>query len=192
MKLLCIISLLIASLSSCTSQIDENPIFDPFEINYNVSEKGLTNNDYTIIPEDVPLFGKQIKDTLIYYQLDDECDSLTRECINTTVITRFCYIFMNQADTVLLKKLLDKYDVDIISDFSHQNEIYGDSTDLYYYPHSEWGFHGIFFAKHRFTKKIFECHIGGASGVINDKIDGFELSIRNEFPWTDKEKKVDL
>jgi hypothetical protein len=102
MKLLCIISLLIASLSSCTSQIDENPIFDPFEINYNVSEKGLTNNDYTIIPEDVPLFGKQIKDTLIYYQLDDECDSLTRECINTTVITRFCYIFMNQADTVLL------------------------------------------------------------------------------------------
>jgi hypothetical protein len=85
MKIRYTILLLLTSLTSCTRQIDEGPIFDPFEINYNVTERGLTDNGYTVIPEDVPLLGKQIGDTLIYYQLDYECDSLTNNCINTNV-----------------------------------------------------------------------------------------------------------
>jgi hypothetical protein len=55
--------------------------------------------------------------------------------------------------------------------------------------HATWGFHGTFFVKHRFTKQIFKCYIGQADGTINDKREGFELSIQNEFPWTEKEIK---
>lgn len=192
MKTLCII-LLLAHLISCTDQIGNKPIFDPLELNYGVTEKGLIDNNYTRIPEDVPLFGKQIGDTLIYYQLDYECDSLTHECFNTNVSYRFCYIYINRADTLLLRNLFAEYDADIISSFHHQNEINideGESDSTYQVaPHDAWGFHGTFFVRHRFTKQIFECYIGQATGAINNKTDGFELSIVNEFPWNKKEIK---
>ena len=51
-------------LTACTKTIDEKPIFDPFEINYNVTEKGLLESGHEKIPEDVPLLGKKIGDTL--------------------------------------------------------------------------------------------------------------------------------
>lgn len=72
-------SLLIILLSRCTPHNDESPIFDPFEINFNVTEKGLIADGYVVMPEDVPLLGKQIGDTLIYYQLNNEWDSLTNK-----------------------------------------------------------------------------------------------------------------
>ena len=53
---------------------DRIPIFHPFEINFHVSEKSLIESGYKSILEDVPLFGKQIGDTLIYYQLAYDCN----------------------------------------------------------------------------------------------------------------------
>ncbi|MFM7856552.1 MAG: hypothetical protein ACKO96_32675, partial [Flammeovirgaceae bacterium] len=95
-----------------------------------MTEKGLIDSDYKVIPEDVPLLGKQIGDTLIYYQLNYECDSLTLECVNTNVSHRFCYIYLDNADTLILQKLTSKYDADIISPFIHMNEINIDGTNL--------------------------------------------------------------
>jgi hypothetical protein len=170
-------------------QFDESPIFDPFEINYNVTEEGLVDSGYTTIPEDVPLLGKQIGDTLIYYQLNYECDSLTYKCVNTNVSYRFCIIHLTKADTVSIRKLISMYDADIISNFLHQDEINLDGTDLDSASHASWGFHGTFYVQHRFTKQIFKCYVAQAIGGIDKKQEGFELSIRNQFPWNEEEIK---
>lgn len=170
------------SLISCIDQIDERPKFDPFEINYNVTEKRLIENGYTVIPEDVPILGKQKGDTLIYYQLDYEFDSITKKCINEKVSYRFCYIYLKQVDTLILKHLIANYDADIISEFSHNDEIYLDLTDFDSVSNTTLDFHGSFFVKHRFSKQIFQCYIGKANGTLNGKTEGFELSILNEFP----------
>jgi len=175
--------------TACSKTVDEKPIFDPFEINYGVTEKGLIGSDYEVMPEDVPLLGKQIGDTLIYYQLDYECDSLTQKCVNTHVSHRFCYIHLDNADTAILQKLISKYDAEIISPFIHKNELDIDLKDLDSVSHSTWGFHGAFFVQHRFTKQIFECYIGQASGMIDNKTEGFELSIDIDFPWTQEQIK---
>ena len=50
---------------------DRTPNFHPFKVNYHVNQKSLLKNGYTWIPEDVPLIGKTIGDTLIYFQLRD-------------------------------------------------------------------------------------------------------------------------
>lgn len=176
------ILLLMVLLTSCSGRVNENPLFDPFEINYSVTEKGLLDNGYETMPEDVPLLAKQVGDTLIYYQLYDKCDSLTRECA-TNVVHRFCYIHLDTADSSTLQKLMSRYDADIISDFLHSNEINLDGSDVDSALHATFGFHGTFFVKHRYTKQIFECDIGGASGTIDDKMTGFELSIVTDFPW---------
>ncbi len=181
--------LLTILLTACSKAVDEKPIFDPFEINYNVTKKGLIDSDYKVMPEDVPLLGKQIGDTLIYYQLNYECDSLTHECVNTNVSHRFCYIHLDNADTLLLQKLTSKYDADIISPFIHKNEINTNGTDLDSASHSTWGFHGTFFVQHRFTKQIFECNIGQASGMVDNKTEGLELTIDIDFPWTPEQIK---
>ena len=169
-------------LSRCTAHNDESPIFDPFEINFNVTEKGLIADGYAVMPEDVPLLGKQIGDTLIYYQLNDEWDSLTNKSITTNVSYRFCSIHLDTIDNLLLKKLIAKYDADIISDFVHQSETSLDSVS-----HNTWSYPKIFFVQHRFTKQIFRCYIGPASGAIKEKTEGYELGIDNEFPLTEKE-----
>jgi hypothetical protein len=183
MRQLLKIWLLTILLTAC-STVDDKPIFDPFEINYNVTEKSLIDSDYKVMPEDVPLLGKQIGDTLIYYQLNYECDSLTLECVNTNVSHRFCYIYLDKADTLMLQKLTSKYDSDIISPFIHKNEIIIDGTNLDSTSHSTWSFHGTFFVQHRFTKQIFECYIGQASGMIDNKTEGYELTVNTDFPWT--------
>lgn len=74
------------------NRIDKTPIFDPFEINYNVTENSLLKAGYTPIPEDVPLLGKQNGDTLISYQMDYEYDDM--DCVNKNVTYRFCVILI--------------------------------------------------------------------------------------------------
>lgn len=165
---------------------DDRPLFDPFQVNYVVTEKGLLADGYIEIPEDVPLLGKQIGDTLIYYQLNYDCDSLTNKCKNINVSHRFCIIYFESVDSLILHDFAAKYNADVISKFiplkeSNKNSYKVEQMD------SKFDSHGTFYVKHRFTKQIFECHIVPASGAINDKTIGFELNIDTEFPWTDKQ-----
>jgi hypothetical protein len=147
-----------------------------------VTEKGLLDSGYETMTEDVPLLGKQIGDTLIYYQLYEKYDSLSKQ-YTTSVTHRFCYIHLVSADSSALQKLVSTYDADIVSDFMHINE-FGDPA-----LHSTVGFHGTFFVEHRFTKQIFKCYVGKASGSIDNKQSGFELSITTYFPWTEEQIK---
>ena len=183
------ILLLIILVTACTASVDEKPIFDPFEINYSMTEKGLLDSNYEVIPKYVPLLGKQVGDTLIYYQLNEECDSLTRKCVSTNVSHRFCFIHLDSADSLTLQKLVSRYDADIISEFLHQNEINLDGTNLDSASHAARGFHGKFYVKHRYTKQIFECYVGRARGTIDNKMEGFELNVDTDFPWTNDQIK---
>ena len=183
------ILLAIILVSGCTIAVDQKPIFDPFEINYSVTEKGLLDSNYEVMPMDVPLLGKQVGDTLIYYQLNDECDSLTHKCVNTNVSHRFCYIHLDHADSLTLQNLVSRYDADIISEFLHQNEINLDGTYLDSASHAALRFHGKFYVKHRYTKQIFECYIGRARGTLDNKMEGFELTVDTDFPWTNEQIK---
>ena len=168
------------------NRIDDTPLFDPFEINYSVTEKSLLKNGYLPVSGvDVPMLEKQFGDTLISYQLDYECEYLglpkirdieSIECKNTKVIWRFCIIYLDKIDTVEIEKMVNRYDVDIISNFKTKQD---------FIDSSEVNVH--FFVKHRFSKVIFRCNVGRAYSERASK--KYELSIHNEFPWNDKDIK---
>jgi hypothetical protein len=166
------------------NRADETPVFHPFIINYNVTEKSLLKNGYTFIPEDVPLLGKQIDDILIYYQLEyicegDEIESM--RCRNTDVYTRFCTIHLNSLDRASIIETVNRYDADIVGDFKIVNDDTYDRYDL-----------ANFFVRHRFTKSIFWCSLykNYKDEYVDDEYtrteDGYTLSIVTEFPWSKK------
>jgi hypothetical protein len=169
-------------LIGCSKKIDETPLFDPFEINYNVTDNSLVASGYKTMPDsgtDVLHLAKQVGDTLIWYQLEDNCDSLTVDCPNYYVSTRYCYVHLASDDSTFLSRLISKYDAQIISVLDLDN-IRKDSA---YYV--EFGSH--FFVKHRFTQQIFECSIRPDLDSIGNQQKGFELKIHTDFPWR-KEK----
>jgi hypothetical protein len=157
------------------NRIDKTPIFDPFEINYNVTENSLLKAGYAPIPEDVPLLGKQNGDTLIYYQMDYECDD--GNCVNKNVTSRFCIIFLTKIDSLEMAGLVKKYDADIVSALSGEEMEYSDSSY----------FSIDFFVKHRYTQAIFECSV--RKNYNNDRKKPYELVIMNGFPWTEEDIK---
>jgi hypothetical protein len=180
------ISLLTNGILFClywTTRTDTTPIFDPFEINYNVTENALISAGYTPIPEDVPLLGKQVGDTLIYYQLDYECDDAPDHedinCKNTGVYWRNCVVYMDKVDSALMSKLADKYDAEILGEFKMQRSLY-DSNYL----------RADFSVRHKFTQAIFNCSID--KSYKEDKKDKYELSIQTQFPWTKERIKREL
>ena len=158
-----------------TNRIDTTPIFDPFEINYSVTEKSLVKAGYTHIREDVPLLGRQIGDTLIYYQLDYECSEATSiediECKNTGVYWRNCVIYLDKLDSSEISRLADKYDAEILGEFKMQRSI----VDTNF-------FRADFLIRHKFSQDIFDCTI--EKPYNGDKKDRYELSIKTMFPWT--------
>lgn len=86
---------------------DTVPVFDPFEINYNVTEDALVRAGYTLIPEDVPLLGKQVGDTVIYYQLEYDCghvtDTVDFTCEFKSVDWRNCIIYLDEVDSSAMR-----------------------------------------------------------------------------------------
>jgi hypothetical protein len=166
-----------------TARTDTTPIFDPFEINYSVTENSLTKDGYTPIPEDVPLLGKQLGDTLIYYQLNYECSDATNvkgiDCKNTGIYWRNCIIYLDKVDSVELSRLADKYDAEILGEFRMQRSLY-DSNFL----------RADFSVRHKFTQAIFDCSID--KSYKEDKKDKYELSIQTLFPWTKECIKLEL
>ncbi|MEO0404836.1 MAG: hypothetical protein AAF193_08195 [Bacteroidota bacterium] len=152
------------------------PLFDPFEINYGITENSLMKSGYQAIPEDVPLLGKQVGDTLIYYQLEearDEHDQIAKiKCKNTRVAWRNCVIPLYQIDQEAIDQLCQQYDAKVISPFEVLDG-HRDSTE----------FRVRFFVKHQFTKEIFECFIDKVE--VERKRDKFELSISTSFPEQD-------
>jgi hypothetical protein len=166
-----------------TTRTDTTPIFDPFEINYNVTENALIKAGYTPIPEDVPLLGKQAGDTLIYYQLDYECSDATDneyiDCKNTGVYWRNCVIYLDKVDSMEMSRLADKYDAEILGEFKMQRSFY-DSNFL----------RADFSVRHKFTQAIFDCSID--KSYRDDKKDKYELSIQTVLPWTKERVKTEL
>jgi hypothetical protein len=163
------------------SQTDTTPIFDPFEINYSVTENALIKAGYTPIPEDVPLLGKQVGDTLIYYQLEYKCsdplDSADFPCETTGVYWRNCVIYLDKVDSTEVSKLVEKYDAEILSEFIIQRSPY-DSNFL----------RAAFSVRHKFTQAIFDCSID--KSYRDEK--NYELSIKTSFPWTKEHVKAEL
>lgn len=161
----------------------EKPLFDPFEINYNVSEAALLGDGYEQMPEDVPLFGKQIGDTLIYYQMDYECEDVGPAdieetgiipCRNTKAIWRNCLIYLDKKDSLEIERLVNRYDADVISRFeTREDSMHSTEREL------------IFFVKHRFSKQIFKCRVGIDFSETGAK--RYAMSIENEFPWDEKD-----
>lgn len=166
-----------------TTRTDTTPIFDPFEINYSVTENALIKAGYTPIPEDVPLLGKQVGDTLIYYQLDYECNDATDiediDCKNIGVYWRNCVIYLDKVDSTEMSSLVDKYDAEIISEFKTQKSHY-DSNSL----------RVDFSVRHKFSQAIFDCSID--KSYNEDKKGKYELSIQTQFPWTKERIKAEL
>ncbi|WP_276373960.1 hypothetical protein [Chryseolinea sp. H1M3-3] len=166
-----------------TAQTDTTPIFDPFEINYSVTENSLIKDGYTPIPEDVPLLGKQVGDTLIYYQLDYECSDATDikdiDCKNTGIYGRNCVIYLDKVDSMEMSRLADKYDAEILGEFKMQRSFY-DSNFL----------RADFYIRHKFTQAIFDCSID--KSYRDDKKDKYELSIQTLFPLTKERVKTEL
>lgn len=95
---------------------DRKPIFHPFDVNLNITKKSLINNGYTRIVEDVPLLGKRIKDTLIYYQLVEKYIDNSEK-----VYWRNCQIRLNERDSVVVVDLIRKNECFIISDWNMKN-----------------------------------------------------------------------
>ena len=81
----------------CNRQINK-PI-DIFRPDFNLSFDGLLKDGFYGLPEDVPLLGKQIGDTLLYYQFDDKMTGKSKpiymlctfpvKSINTDSLERF-------------------------------------------------------------------------------------------------------
>jgi len=168
--LILVISLIVNGLLAFVSwqnKLDKKPIFDPFKVNYNVTEKELVKAGYTRIPEDVILLGKQSGDTMIYYQLDD-WDSKKEEHVKPIVSYRFCVIYLDKIDSLCLQKMISKYDAEIISNFQQ-------NVDSTYYQKT-------FFVRQKQTNEIFQCEVTETTGTLNDKRDGFEMVITNNFP----------
>jgi hypothetical protein len=166
-----------------TTRTDTTPLFDPFEINYSVTENALIKAGYTPIPEDVPLLGKQLGDTLIYYQLDYECgdarDKEDIQCENTGVYWRNCVIYLDKADSTEMSRLADKYDAEILGEFKMQRSLV-DTNFL----------RADFSVRHKFTQDIFDCSID--KSYKEDKKDKYELSIQTYFPWTKERVKREM
>ena len=95
---------------------DRTPIFHPFDVNFNISEKNLIDNGYFSIPEDVSLLGKRIGDTLIYYQLHAEYMYQSNE-----VYWRNCEIRIAKADSLRVVEFIEKHDCYIISKWNMEN-----------------------------------------------------------------------
>lgn len=178
-----------------SSTVDRRPIFEPFEINYNVTEASLVDSAYEPIPEDVPLFGKRLGNTYVYYQLNSYCDSTGTTYTN--VSNRFYNVYFDTINSHLLDKFVRENDAEIITDLLHINEIEDDASPgghglkdiaaeegLSNLHKKAWGFHATFFVQHNFTKQIFMCYIGGSTGSVNGKNVGFELHVDTYFPWT--------
>ena len=114
---------------------DRKPIFHPFEVNLHVTEKSLIDNGYNSIPEDVPLLGKRIGDTLIYYQLHEEYINKSNQ-----VYWRNCEIRVNKPDSLKVVNFIRKYDCYIISDWNMENP--------------------RFFVRNGKNNMIYDCSIG--------------------------------
>jgi hypothetical protein len=78
-----------------TNDYDVLPSFHPFDINFHVTPESLKSNGYKVLPEDVPILGKTIGDTLIYYQLADD--------FNDTEIDQLVEIEIHDGDTVYIE-----------------------------------------------------------------------------------------
>ena len=121
---------------------DREPIFHPFDVNFNMTEKSLLKNGYKTIPEDVPLLGKRNGDTLIYYQFDEEYDIETEpvqvisdgdtvienwstEKVSnyrlTNIRWRHCEIRINNPDSTQIEEFIRKYNGCIISEWNMKN-----------------------------------------------------------------------
>ncbi|MPQ48257.1 hypothetical protein GCQ56_14735 [Marinifilum sp. N1E240] len=121
---------------------DRDPISHPFDVNFNMTKKSLLKNGYKTIPEDVPLLGKRIGDTFIYYQFDEEYDIETEpvkvisdgdtvienwstEKVSnyrlTNIRWRHCEIRINNPDSTQIEEFIRKYNGYIISDWNMEN-----------------------------------------------------------------------
>lgn len=158
-----------------SSRKNTTPLFDPFEVNFSVTEASLLKAGYEYVPVDVPMLGLQRGDTSINYQLYDVCndaeDIIDIRCENKGVSDRFCTIYLDKMDSAYISKLVDRYDARIISNFTWRQD-YSDSTWL----------SGSFFVQHKFSQVIFNCSIDKC--YREGKENKYELSIVNSFPWT--------
>ncbi|NOS94606.1 MAG: hypothetical protein HOP30_22065 [Cyclobacteriaceae bacterium] len=165
------------------TRADTTPPFDPFEVNFNVTETSLLEAGYTFRPVDVPMLGLQRGDTLINYQFDEACsdaeDINDIRCEIKGVSDRFCMIYLDKMDSATISELVHKYDARIISDFTWRRD-YNDTT---------W-FSGSFLVQHQFSQVIFNCTIDKC--YIEGKENKYELTIENSFPWRREKIEAEL
>ncbi len=166
-----------------SARIDTTPLFDPFEVNFNVTETSLVEAGYAPLPIDVPSLGLQRGDTLIGYLIDEQCnqpeDINDIRCEYKGILSRNCIIYLDKMDSAAISQLVQKYDAKIISDFVLTRD----------YNDSKW-FNGWFLVQHQFSQVIFSCRFDKCDE--EGKENKYQLTIENSFPWRHEKIEAEL
>ena len=110
--------------------------------NFNLTVKTLMKDGFYHIPEDVFILGKQINDTLLYYQFDDDANKKSKPA----------YMFC-------------KFPISSTNADSVENFLYGrDFFRLCEYKNND--FLDCFYVKHQYKGYIFSCTINKVDNTL--------------------------
>lgn len=156
------------------------PVYHPFDVNFAVTEQSLLENGYEPIPEDVYILGKRRGDTLLYYQLDQDCepvdeaerdDPIEMKCEEVEVFWRNYQITLDKLDTLAIEQFIEKNDGFILSDWQSNNKSY---------------YIKQFLVKYKYSGVLFRCTI-----YYNSDKNKYVFSAECDFPIMDRRKMLE-
>ena len=121
--------------------LNTKPVINLFDINLNVTKKALIKADFKPYSADIPLLGKMIGDTMIYYHINYDCsdptdsiiigtddstsitvaDESTIQCNEAGISWKQYDIKIPNLDSTAVIDLIGSYQVKIISDWTMSN-----------------------------------------------------------------------
>ena len=155
------------------------PVYQPFDVNFAVTEQSLVKNGYEQIIEDVYLLGQQRGDTLLYYQLDQDYEPVDEEerdnniemdCEEAKVVWRNYQLTLDKLDTLALEQFIERNDGVILSGWQSHNSSY---------------YIKEFLVKHIYSGVLFRCTI-----YRNDE-NKYVFSAICDFPIMDRRKMLE-